>query len=177
MSPTQKDQTPEGRVLTLLKSHAIDILVRMNPSRKNYYKLVWADYNFENLLEYKLSNVFKDNDHKSKDTLGVGLTVSKYFENLFFLLNKKLQETYLFPEQKEKLVIDELVNHNLLEIDDPPIKVSLGTQTIPTEIPQHLQSPITKIDEESSGDSDDIDKAKFLVGSKLTQSPLKKTSN
>ncbi len=32
----------------------------------------------------------------------MGLTVKKYYETLFSLLNKKLQETYLFPEQKEK---------------------------------------------------------------------------
>jgi hypothetical protein len=40
------DSSPEVQVLNMLKGHAIDILVRMNPSRKNYYKLVWEEYNF-----------------------------------------------------------------------------------------------------------------------------------
>ena len=46
----------------MLKNHAIDIMTRMNPSKSNYYKLVWKDYDLEKLLEYRLENVFKDNE-------------------------------------------------------------------------------------------------------------------
>jgi hypothetical protein len=37
-----------------------------------------------------------------------------------------MQQTYLFPEQKEKLVLDELVNKNLLDEEEPPVMVNIG---------------------------------------------------
>ena len=74
----------------MLKGHAIDILVRMNPEKKNYYKLVWEEYDYGQLLNYKLSNVFTDQEGKKEDKFGSGVTVKKYFDNVFNMLKNKL---------------------------------------------------------------------------------------
>ena len=62
----QLDSENEGdihwQVRTLLKNHAIDIMTRMNPTKKGYYKLVWEEMSLEKLFEYKLEGVFKNRE-------------------------------------------------------------------------------------------------------------------
>jgi hypothetical protein len=74
-----------------------------------------------------MSNVFKDQKEKDLDTLGKGLSVKQYFEVVFFQIGKKLQETYLFPEQKEKLLVDDLIVRNMLDEVDEVKKIDNWT--------------------------------------------------
>ena len=46
------ERTPEQIVLDLLKNHAIDISVRNNPGKKNYFKVIWEDWDLEKLLDH-----------------------------------------------------------------------------------------------------------------------------
>jgi hypothetical protein len=46
------ERTPEQIVLDLLKNHAIDISVRNNPGKKNYFKVIWEDWDLEKLLNH-----------------------------------------------------------------------------------------------------------------------------
>lgn len=57
------DSTIEQQVLKMLKLHAISVLTRTNPKRKGYYQLIWEEMDFEKLFEYKLDNVFRDQEH------------------------------------------------------------------------------------------------------------------
>ena len=48
------------RLLEALKSHAIDILAREDPSKKGYYKMVWRNQSLEDLINYQLPNIYED---------------------------------------------------------------------------------------------------------------------
>lgn len=76
----------------MLKNHAIDILTRMNPDKKGYYKMVWEDMDLQKLFDYKLSEVFKDQEGERTDRLGEGLSFAEYLQQLFLSVNKKLHE-------------------------------------------------------------------------------------
>jgi hypothetical protein len=39
----EKEGDINSQVLDLLKGHAIDIMTRMNPSKRGYYKMVWEE--------------------------------------------------------------------------------------------------------------------------------------
>lgn len=56
---SEHDGDINWQVKTLLKNHAIDIMTRLNPTKRGYYKLVWEEMTLEKLFEYKLENVFK----------------------------------------------------------------------------------------------------------------------
>ena len=88
--PTEGDATEElvqdanqfdeekNLILSLLKEHAIDILTRMNPKKKGYYKLVWEDMDLNKLLNYQMGNVFGDKMHEEIDEIGEGVTFKGY---------------------------------------------------------------------------------------------------
>jgi hypothetical protein len=59
---SENDGDINWQVKTLLKNHAIDIMTRMNPTKKGYYKLVWEEMTLEKLFEYKLEGVFKNRE-------------------------------------------------------------------------------------------------------------------
>ena len=67
---TEKSQASEGeeelpadpnlKVLTLLKNHTIDIVTRLKPKGRTYYKMVWENKELPDLLDTKLDRVYKD---------------------------------------------------------------------------------------------------------------------
>lgn len=73
-------EPPTSKVLKLLKNHAIDMVTRMNPQNRNYYKMVWESTTLQELLETKLDAVFKDKEREKVDRVGAGITFRKYLE-------------------------------------------------------------------------------------------------
>ena len=48
------------QVIKNLRDHVIDVLMRETPGKKSYYKLVWDKQTFEELVKYKIPNVFDE---------------------------------------------------------------------------------------------------------------------
>ena len=79
--------------MSYVKDHVISLIIRDNPGRKSYYKLVFADQTFDELINYKLTGVynevpeggFRENERRPKD-----LNVCEYFNALFKDLEDKL---------------------------------------------------------------------------------------
>lgn len=45
--------------IDLVRKHAITVLMRENPERSAYYKLVWKNQKPEDLLSYRMDDVFE----------------------------------------------------------------------------------------------------------------------
>ena len=138
----------ENHILLLVKNHAIDIMTRMKPGKRGYYKLIWEDMDLEKICAYQLENVFKTRKDEQKDHLGEGITVLKYLEVLFNLTAKKIQEIGLTEEEKERFVLEEFVfkgrkldaenNSRSTQTKPPPkapIKADVNTQTAESNVP------------------------------------------
>jgi len=76
----------------MVRNHCITVLVRENPDRAGYYKLVWKNQTPEDLLAYKLENVFEEVPEEGVDgeDREVKMTVMEYFDFLFKQLAEKL---------------------------------------------------------------------------------------
>lgn len=61
---SEEEEVMEGDtnwfVKEMLKNHAIDLMTRMNPGKRGYYKLVWEKITLDEIFEYKLERVFID---------------------------------------------------------------------------------------------------------------------
>ena len=79
--------TPEVKqIIDRMRDHVVDVLMREKPSQKSYYKLVWDKQTFEQLVEYKLPNVFDEipqGGFETESDRPQEITVSEYFEHLF----------------------------------------------------------------------------------------------
>ena len=68
------------------KEHIIDIIMRDNPGKKGYYRMVWEDQSLNELVTYKLANVYADvpetgflDEYDRPDDI----TAGEYFKILF----------------------------------------------------------------------------------------------
>ena len=102
--PAEKKSKPEGSVslfspelkefMSRLKEHVIDIIMRDNPKKKAYYRMVWEDQTLEELVHYKIANVYEDvptNGFEKDDDRPDDMDVGQYFKVLFKTLEEKLE--------------------------------------------------------------------------------------
>ena len=47
-----------------MKKHLIDLMTRMNPTKKGYYTIVLEQMKLDKLLDYKIEGVFITNETK-----------------------------------------------------------------------------------------------------------------
>ena len=99
-------------LLRTLRGHAIDILMRENPTKKAYYSLVWENQTLEELVNYKLPDVYEDVPEVgfagTDDHPGDSFTVLGYLQQLFKELAEKLERA-VPPEDRRELSIKQLV--------------------------------------------------------------------
>ena len=65
-SPDTDALSPEDQCLAILKKHLIDLMTRMNPTKKGYYTIVMAEMKLEKLLDYKVESVYISSEDKEK---------------------------------------------------------------------------------------------------------------
>jgi hypothetical protein len=98
MVPAKEETTRKDDIIKdfwdEVRRHSIKVLMRENPDKAGYYSIVWKNQTNEELLRYKLPNVFEevpedgieDEDREDYDTLNV----FEYFKLLFKTLENKL---------------------------------------------------------------------------------------
>ena len=83
------------QVIKNLRDHVIDVLMRETPGKKSYYKLVWDKQTFEELVKYKIPNVFDEvpeDGFEAESDKPEEITVSEYLEHLFKNIGEKLED-------------------------------------------------------------------------------------
>lgn len=96
LNENQKESKSDviGDFFAIIRDHCINVLMRMTPEKRSYYKLVWEHQKPEDLLTYKLPQVYEEvpsegieeEDREYMETL----TVTDYFKKLLGFLDEKL---------------------------------------------------------------------------------------
>ena len=82
LSVEEQPISPADALFNLLKKHAIDVLTRAARRPKGYYAVIWEDLTLEQLLEYRLEQVFKDSQDLQDNERGPGATFAEYLDQV-----------------------------------------------------------------------------------------------
>ena len=105
--------------INLVREHVITMIKREDPNGRGYYKMVWEDQTFEELLDYKMDKVHKSLDTASDDlSLTDGLQVMEYFKNLISTLEHKLVMNIPVDEKEHLDIYKWVWDGDNLEITD-----------------------------------------------------------